>query len=397
MCRDLHRRVLAVALFSATGSLAACNEAKTAEEAAPPLTVHAASARSVMTAERLQAGGVVSANETATLSSRVLAPVTEVRVNAGERVRAAQVLVLLDGRDLVAHASQAAAATRAADQGLAVARTDLQAAQSEQTLAAAWHTRISSLHGRNSATTQELEEAQARLAGATARVEGARARIEQATSAAGATRAGMDAATTIRGFATIVAPFNGIVTERFVDPGTLASPGVPLLRLDADGASKVVAMVDENRATHLEPGASVDVTLGGDRGGLDRAVKGTVTRVARQVESGSRAFSVDVTLPPGVTATSGSFARVTFAGPPRVAVVIPMAAVVRRGQVASTFVIDGDVARLRLLHTGDVLNDGLEVLAGLDAGERVILSPPPALTDGRRITLAAGAPAGDRE
>ena len=396
MYRHLHGRVLAVALTAAAAAAPACSEPKTAAEAAPPLAVHAGSARSVVTAERLQAGGVVSANETATLSSRVMAPVTAVRVNAGERVRAGQVLVVLDGRDLAAQASQAAAATTAADQGLAVARAELQAAQSEQTLAAAWHTRISSLHCRNSATTQELEEAQARLAGATARVEGARARIEQATSAASASRSGMEAATTVRGFATIVAPFNGIVTERFVDPGSLASPGMPLLRLDADGAPKVIVTVDENRTAHLEPGAEVDVTLGRETGGPAGAVKGTVTRIAQQVESGSRAFSVDVTLPPGVTATSGSFARVSFAGPPRPALVIPLAAVVRRGQVTSTFVVDGDVARLRLLHTGDVLGDGLEVLAGLDSGERVILSPPPALTDGRRVTLAPAAP-GERK
>ena len=396
MYRHLHRRAVAMALLAAAAVAPACSEPKTAAEAAPPLTVHAGAVRSVMTAERLQAGGVVSANETATLSSRVMAPVTAVRVNAGERVRAGQVLVVLDGRDLAAQASQAAAATSAADQGLAVARAELQAAQSEQTLAAAWHTRISSLHGRNSATTQELEEAQARLAGATARVEGARARIEQSTSTASATRAGMEAATTIRDFATIRAPFDGTVTERFVDPGSLASPGVPLLRMDADGAPKVIVMVDENRTAYLETGGEVDVTLGRERGGPAGAVKGTVTRIARQVESGSRAFSVEVTLPPGVTATSGSFARVTFAGRPRAALVIPLVAVVRRGQVASTFVIDGDVARLRLLHTGEVLEDGLEILAGLDSGERVILSPPPALTDGRRVSLAPAAP-GDRK
>jgi RND family efflux transporter MFP subunit len=396
MYRNLHRRFFVVALLAAAATVPACSEPKTAAEAAPPLAVQAGSARSVMTAEQLQAGGVVSAHETATLSSRVMAPITAVRVTAGERVRAGQVLVVLDGRDLAAQATQAAAVTSAAEQGLAVARAELQAAQSKQTLAAAWHTRISSLHGRNSATTQELEEAQARLAGATARVEGARARIEQATSAAGATRAGMEAATTIRGFATIVAPFNGIVTERLVDPGSLASPGVPLLRLDADGARKVIVMVDENRTAYLEPGAEVDVTLGRDSGGLDGAAKGTVTRIARQVESGSRAFSVEVTLPKDVTATSGSFARVTFAGLPRRALVIPLAAVVRRGQLASTFVIDGDVARLRLLHTGEALAEGLEVLAGLDSGERVVLSPPPALTDGRRVTLAPAAP-GDRK
>ncbi|HVL69817.1 MAG TPA: efflux RND transporter periplasmic adaptor subunit [Vicinamibacterales bacterium] len=383
-------------LLSAVLGLAACARTDPPADTPPPLPVSVATVQAIDVAERLEAGGVVGARESATLSSRLMAPVREVRVRAGDRVRAGQVLVVLDGRDLAAQAAQAVSSSDAAGQGLAAAKTELAAAASEHTLATSWHGRIAALHAKHSATAHELEEAEARLAAATARLEGARARVGQAESSTAASRAAVDAATTVRGFATIVAPFDGLVTERFTDPGNLAAPGVPLLRVETTGGQRVEVTIDESRAAFLMPGDRVDVLVGDGSGGTHSAVSGTIADVAREVSAAQRAFRVKVALADASAARTGTFARVRFRGAGRTAVVVPPAAIVRQGQVASAFVLQGELARLRLLHLGDVFDEGVEVLAGLGAGERVVVNPPPGLRDGRRVAEGGAVPAGER-
>ena len=380
------RRTLQGVLMLVAALTAACAEPHTAAESREPVSVATATARTVNAHGRLQAGGVIGARETAALSSRVQAPVTAVLVRAGDRVRAGQPLVRLDAAELTAHLDQATASVAAAEQALPAARAEFDAAQAELALATAWHSRIAALHARNSATTQERDEAAARLAAGTARVAGAQARTAQAAAALGVNRAASTAAATVRGFTTISAPFDGVVARRLVDPGALAVPGMPLILIDASGGAKVLLVVDESRVAFLPTGARVTVAIGRDGEAAGRTAEGTVTQVARQGDTNGRTFAVDVSLPSGTTAPVGTFARVTFPGEPRSVLVIPADAIVRRGQVTSVFVVDRGIARVRQVHTGESLEAGIEILAGLAAGDTVVRTPPPALSDGGPVT-----------
>jgi hypothetical protein len=124
----------------------------------------------------------------------------------------------------------------------------------------------------------------------------------------------------------------------------------------------------------------------------DTGVDGVVAEVARAVGADQRAFTVKVTLPSTVTARTGSFARVLFRGAPRRTLLVPAAAVRRHGQVSSVYVVQDAVARLRLIQAGVSSSEGVEVLAGLDAGESIVISPLQRLADGTRVTIS-GAPA----
>ena len=373
-------------------AVSACSRTHT--EAPPtaesPLAVTVARAVVIDDADRLEAGGVVAARESATIASRILASVLAVRVRAGDAVRTGDVLITLDARDLSAQARQASSTVTALEQALARARGEQRAAVAEQGLAAAWHQRVATLRDRNSATAQEFDEADARLAGATARVAAASAAVDQAAAALDASRAGAEAATTTQSFAVIRAPFAGVVTERLVDPGALATPGAPLLRMDADDGRRVEARVDESRAQFIRSGDRVQVALASTTSpDTDDVVNATVDEVARAVAADQRAFTVKVRLPMGVTPRTGTFARLRFTGAPRRALVVPATAVRRNGQVASVFVVADGVARLRLVQLGDESPGHVEIRAGLDAGEAVITPVPPVLTDGRKVTTGA--------
>ena len=357
-------------------------------EPSPPVSVRVAPAQVLERAEPIEAGGVVAATETAVVSSRVVATVTTVAVRAGDRVRTGDVVVRLDARDLTARAREAGAAATAAEEALAAARSARAAAAAEHKLAAAWLARITQLRDRNSATAQEFDEADARLAGAAARATAAEATVAEATARVASVRAGAEVATVAESYAVIRAPFDGEVTERFTDPGNLATPGQPLLHIDAIGRRRVDVRVDEARAAYVRPGDRVAVLLDDTRAAsADTAIEGVVLEVARAVAADQRAFTVKVALPQNTAPRTGTFARVRFDGARRRALIVPASAVRWQGQLTSVFVVSNGVAHLRLVQTGGSIREGTEIVAGLDAGERVVAAPPPHLRDGQAVQI----------
>jgi RND family efflux transporter MFP subunit len=345
-------------------------------------------------ADVFETGGVVQAQTTATLASRIMAPVREVRVRPGDRVARGQVLVVLDDRDLAAAARQASTAREAADEGTLAARAELEGAKAGLALAKASHARIASLHARNSATAHELDEATAALRGAESRLASAEARVRQASAGQASAAAASEAAGITAGFATVTAPFDGVVTEKFVEPGNLVSPGTPLLRVEQRGGFRLDVRVDESRIAFVKLGDKVPVLLDPLDGSGPTEVEASVQEIARAVDADARAVLVKLALPEG-SLKSGAFGRARLPGSPRRVIVIPETAVVRQGQVTSVFVVEGDTARLRLLQLGASQGGFVEVVSGLAEGERVVDAPPSGLTDGRPLRVGgAAAPAG---
>lgn len=349
-----------------------------AHPAAPPVAVRVVTVGASAVDGYVEAGGVVAARTTAAVAARLLAPVREVRVAAGDRVRAGQVLVVLDGADVVAAAAAARAGATAAAEGQRAAAAEDAAAEAALALATATHGRIAALHAKRSATAQELDEATAALRAAEGRRQAAAARLQQARAGEAGAAAASDGAAATAGYLEIVAPFAGVVTEKLVEVGAMAAPGVPLLRLEDTSAFRAEVTVDEARVADVAPGTAVTVVFDGAEAA---PIAATVAEVSRAVDADARAFLVKVPLPARDGVRSGSFVRVRFPVPARTALTVPADAVVRQGQVTSVFVVEDGVARLRLVRLR-----GAEVLAGLAAGDVVVTAPPPGLTDGRPVT-----------
>ena len=347
--------------------------------------------------EIYDAGGVVRARTTATITSRLLAPILEVHVSPGSSVHRGQVLVRLEDRDLTAQQRRAVAGHDAAEQGGRAAEAEREATRSALALSTAHHKRLSLLHERRSATDDELDQAVAALRASEARVAAANARVAEAAAALAGASANADAARAGASWAVITAPFDGVLTEKLVEPGNMAAPGMPLLRMEEGGAMRVDVRLDESRAGGVKVGDEVDVLLDGavqNTTTTARGFTGCVVEIARAAEAGAHAFLVKIDLPPGLRVPSGTFAHVYFSGPSRTVLVVPRTALVRRGQLTSVFVVDGDRVRLRLVSAGDVAQGSsasvLEVLSGLDAGDRVVIDPPPALRDSAHVRILSG-------
>jgi len=335
--------------------------------------------------DTFEAGGEVHARTTATIMARILAPIREVHAVPGDHVRAEQVLIVLDARDLAAQARRARASGLSADQDVIAAESEQQAAEAALALVRATHARIAGLYAKRSATQQELDEAIGALHAAQARVAGSAARARAATSGVEGARAATEAAETVETFTRITAPFDGVVTEKMVEPGNMASPGVPLMRVEDTSGFRLDVTVDESRVGQIAPGAIVPIALDAGAGDAPRLVTGTVTEVGRAIDADARAFLVKISLPPDAGLRSGRFGRARFTTGFRRALTVPAGALVRRGQVTSVFVVEHDTARVRLVNVS-----GTEVLAGLSDGDVVIVSPPPGLSDGRRVKGGGG-------
>lgn len=398
MSTQLSRRWLLTTALSVLSLTAGCgggHEAAKTPDSGPALQVRTLAADARQVSDTFEAGGTVQAQTTATISARIMATVREVRVHPGDRVKSGQVLVVLDDRDLSAGVRQAGTGRDAANEGANAAQAELEGARAALALAKASHDRIVSLESRKSVTAQEVDQVVAGLRGAEARVASADAHLRQAQAARASATAASEGAGVAASFAVLTAPFDGLVTDKFVEPGNLASPGMALLRVEDPGAFRLELRVDESRAAYVRVGDTVPVRL--DRGPGDTAeVAATVKEVSRAVDADTHAFLVKLALPAG-DLRSGMFGRARLPGAPRQALIVPSSSVVRTGQVASVFVVDGTTARLRLVHLGAVLGASVEVISGLSAGERVVDAPPLGLTDGRALRVeGAAAPAGDK-
>ena len=317
----------------------------------------------------IEAVGTLRASETTQLAAQMMGNIVEIRVREGDRVQRGQVLAVIDDAQPRAAVDRATAADLAAQQ-------EITASESDFTLAAATFQRYQTLFDKKSVSPQEFDEIKARYQAAQARREMARAGQAQAIAA-------LQQARTALGYTHIVAPFDGLVTDKKADVGTLASPGVPLVTVEDLRRYRLEATVNETDLRYVRQGQQVSVLL--DTLG-DRELKGKVVEIVPAVDPASRSVLVKIELPSDSALRSGLFGRAQFARGERSALLIPRTAVIERGQLQGIYVLDHNkIAGLRYVTLGKPSAAQVEVLAGLQTGEMLIADPGGRELSGRKV------------
>lgn len=364
--------------------LAGCDQApkeKAAVASQSALTVSTVTAATETWPSIYEATGTVRARTSAVISARLMGYVREVRVQAGDRVREGQLLVTLDTRDLDVSSRRVEAAREEVRTAVPEADSAVAAAKSNLDLAQVTFGRMQDLFQKTSISNQEFDEASAKLKAAQAAYEMARAkRIQLDSKLAGADQEVRSTQVT-RSYADVLAPFAGVVIAKSVEPGSLALPGAPLFTIEREGAYRLEASVEESRQAAIRMGQPVSVTLDG----VDGMIDARVSEIVPAVDAGSRAYIVKIDLPALPALRSGVFGRARFQVGSRSLLAIPAGAVTEHGQLESVFVIDNGVARTRLITTGHKVNDRVEVLSGLSAGEKVICPVSRDLAEGAKV------------
>ena len=351
--------------------------------AAAPIPVQAVGVVSQQWPDLYEATGTVRARTAAVLSSRVMAYVQQVAVQAGDRVRAGQTLVTLDSQELDANVRRAEAADAEVHSAIAEADNGVAAAKANLDFAQSTFQRMEKLMAEKSISDQEFDEATARLKAAQAAYDMARAKRSQLDARQAQVGQEIRAAKIMRDYTRIAAPFVGVVTNKSVEPGNLAAPGAPLLTIEQEGAYRLEAAVDESKLSNVKGAEAVDVGVEA----LDRRFSARVSEIVPAVDAASRAYTVKIDLPAAPNLRSGMFGRAWFPVGTRRVVTVPAVALVERGQLQWVFVIDGGAAHTRMITTGTRTPGGVEVLSGLTEGEKVVSAPPAGLGDGAPVEV----------
>jgi RND family efflux transporter MFP subunit len=377
---------LALLLSISLALLTSCGNEPPRHSATSPSAPVAVQVAAVSTQEWpavYEATGTVRARTTGTVSSKVMGYVQQVSVQVGDRVRDGQILVTLDARELEEGIRGAEAGRAEVRSAIPEAESAVAAAKANLDLAQTTFKRMEELAAKKSISNQEYDEASAKVKAAQANYEMARSKRAQLDPRLARAEQELRSATIMRDYAKIAAPFAGIVTAKSVEPGNLATPGAPLLTIEQDGVYRLEASVDESRLPSALAGATVEVALEG----VERKLNARVSEVVPAVDAASRSSIVKIDLPAIPQLRSGMFGRAFFPLGRRTVVVAPRAALVERGQLQSVFVVEDGTARTRLITTGQRAKDAMEVLSGLNAGEKVVTPIPAGLQDGARLEV----------
>ena len=178
-------------------------------------------------------------------------------------------------------------------------------------------------------------------------------------------------------YATIVAPFDGIVAQKFCDVGDMAAPGKPLFVIEQPTAFRLEAVVPDRFGKAVSMGQKVAVAI--DAAGQQQ--NGVVGEINTVADSASRSFLVKIDLPDVAGLKSGLFGRAEITVGERTGLFVPVAAIHERGQLTFVYVVSDGRAWMRLVKPGE---NG-EILAGLQAGEKIVLQAAGEIAEGQRV------------
>lgn len=330
-----------------------------------------------------RASGTVRGRSTVVLTSKVAGYVRTVHVQSGAAVAAGQLLVELEANDTRAGVGRQRAELAHAMDARAEAASALDAARAAAELAKTSRDRVARLLASGAITRQAMDEADAQARSTAAQRDAAEARLSGASSGIAVARAALAEGQATLDYARVTAPFAGRVVERRVDPGALASPGLPLLVLDDGARLRVEAAVEESHAAAIHIGDPVVVEINPQ----SAQIAGSVGEIVPNIDVASRALLVKIDLPASVGAIQpGTFARVGFTSGMRARLVVPTTAISSLGALDRVLVVDAGRARLRMVTLGEARGPWTEVLSGLDPGEQVVIAPSQ-LRDGTPVEV----------
>ncbi|AVM53587.1 RND family efflux transporter MFP subunit [Bacteroides zoogleoformans] len=306
--------------------------------------------------------GMVSAKQTAMISTRVMGFIDKVYVKQGDAVRQGQLLLVVNGDDLKAKKAQAEAMMAEAEAAAKNANRDYE--------------RYKALYDRKSVSQKELENMELNRTSVNAKLQMAR----QARNEVNA----MLAYTDIR------APFSGIITQRMIDEGSTAAPGMPLLSIEQSGEPEIKASVPENYVAYIKVGSSVKV----DIKSLGKRLDGKISEISPSSALSGGQYAIKVAIAPEEKENlrSGMYAGIYIPGETggrgMKSVWIDAASIVRRDQLTGVYVATSDsYALLRWVRLGKEIDGQVEALSGLKAEDRIIRRAEGKLYNGKKISV----------
>lgn len=339
----IHRLLTSIFLISLVTLFIGCDKEEThvkkQTHSLPTAKVSFARVTRTAAPHQVEVVGTIQAVKQAEIASKITGNITTLQVDLGSRINKGDLLIEVGAGEISAQLQQAEAQLEQARRNLA---------------------REEKLLKKNAATQQTVNS------------------LRDSTRIA---EAAHNEALTMLEYTRITAPFSGIVTRKFASVGDLATPGKPLLQIEAENSLQVLTDIPEALILKINKDDRLSVFIPS----VDVTTEGVVAEVSPTADPSSRSAPIKLRIAADSRLRSGQFARVTLTKDQAETLTVPAGAVVPFGQMERVFVNSEGKAKLRLVRTGARINDNIEILSGLAEGETVISGGNLNLLDGQPI------------
>ncbi|MGY3254745.1 HlyD family secretion protein [Thermostichus sp. MS-CIW-19] len=340
--------------------------------------------------------GSLEAVERTSLSSRIVGRVLELPVQEGQQVAAGSLIARLDVSDVQAAQQQAQAGLLAAQAGVRGAEEALRQVQAQKQQAEAElqearlhqermqklhaegavaqaqvdqaNTRVAVLLGRLAQLEAGIQQAEQGLTQARAQLAQAKGRIPEVQAAMAQAQAGVAQAQANLAYGTLVAPFAGVVTRKYVEVGALAGPGQPIVELESSERLRFSVAVPESLAGQIRVGQGVPISIDS----LNQTVEGAIRQIIPSADPSSRTVEVKAEIPPLPGAMPGMLGRLKLAGETRQALLLPQTSLVEQFGLTGVYRLADGKPLFTPVAVGSRYGDLVEIHAGLQPGDEVI-------------------------
>ena len=387
----LNRMTLVGLLTLGTGLLTSC---KSSSPPAPTIpTVPVVTVNTATLADDLTLTAEFLPYQDVDVMAKVAGYVKTIPVDIGDHVQQGQVLAVLEAPEIQSDVARAKAGVAAAEANIVTAQAAVQRAEAGAGIAKLSYQRIQDVATKDKGLVprQDIDVAQARLMEAAAQLASAESSVQAARDA----KAGADQeyvrAQTMMAYATIRAPFTGVVTKRYASTGSMIQAGItsqtqamPVVKLAQNNLLRLILPVPVSDVAGVKDGQAVEVSVSS----AGRTLQGTVTRSADSVQMATRTMDTEVdvqnrdgSLVPGMYAE----VHLHLAARPNV-LSVPLDAVDGLGtSVEQAYMVRNGIVHLVTVKTGLQTPARLEILSGLQEGDRVIVGRHAGLSDGERV------------
>lgn len=354
-------------LIGSVVSLISCSNSKENKDSIPekPISV-TASIPGKLTSKSIALSGRIEALQSASISTRVMGYITGVYVKTGDKVQKGQLLFSVNSDDIVAKRAQVDASVIQAEALFNSAQKDFD--------------RYTALFREQSATAKELDNITLQYKSA---------------------KAGLDAARQMRNevnaqlsYTNVTAPFNGIVTQKLIDAGNMATPGMPVLTIETNSLLQVTATVPETQISEVKIGGDAKLTISA----AGKILNGKVSEISNSSQNSGSVYIIKISISEGdrKNLMAGMYVNVSLPVADTLvtegntsAIMIPVSSIVHKGELDGIYTISGDnQALLRWIRLGKIVNDKVEVLSGLGKSEKFIVHADGDLHNGVPVKIA---------
>lgn len=351
-------QIVAITLLSVIALSCGHKQEKQNTTSENKITVEAATAKLIDYPVIHHFSGSLEADKQSNLSTRIMGQIQRIYVKPGQKVNQGDLLIQIRNQDILAKKAQVEASKTEAQSAYSSAEKDLK--------------RFEALYAANSASDKEIDDMRTRYNMAKARLSA----VEQMEK---------EVEETMR-YASIRAPYSGVITTKFVQEGDMANPGMPLLGMESPSKWKVIARIPEADIAKVQLNDSVTIKLPA----AEATLPGKIVEINPSTTNTGNQYSakVLVNVPENSSAKlySGMYSEVLFEYGTQKRILIPEEALVYRGQLIGLYALSqtGN-ALLRWVKTGKSFDDKIEILSGLSDGEQYIVSSDEKLFDGALV------------